>query len=298
MWSTPYQAPTHPLPTAQTVVPTASAAVSGGTSTDPSKPKPKRKRIRIKTERRRQQCRTNQARYRQKQTERAKTLEMSVKQLKQEIPLLETQRSRLLSIAKPSAVDIADEYFRLFSHGVRDSQHSTGMSSGPQQWLQDSETQHQLDFLRSSMAADVALGDLRGVEELVDQWRRYSTFFKELYFERESMIETSAQSVLAVATLTVTVSEATFQDVFPHLSDEGQDGRAAALRSRLLGQRLFLPCSVSFEMDETCHSVERIDMSVDFLMPLAHGLGSMEDASFVLAEAYITPDGIIGNSKE
>ncbi|KAG2844747.1 hypothetical protein PC113_g18324 [Phytophthora cactorum] len=38
-------------------------------STVPGAPKPKRKRIRIKTPRRREQCRTNQARYRQKQTQ-------------------------------------------------------------------------------------------------------------------------------------------------------------------------------------------------------------------------------------
>ncbi|KAG1695805.1 hypothetical protein DVH05_019144 [Phytophthora capsici] len=57
---------------------------------------PNKKRIRLKTQRRREQCRANQARYRQKQLDHAKSIEDAVQKLRADIPVLELQRNRLL----------------------------------------------------------------------------------------------------------------------------------------------------------------------------------------------------------
>ncbi|KAG6943499.1 hypothetical protein JG688_00017575 [Phytophthora aleatoria] len=261
-------------------------------STVPGAPKPKRKRIRIKTPRRREQCRTNQARYRQKQTQYAKNLEIAAEQLRQEIPMLEMQHSRLISNAKPTACCVfVVEYFHLFRNGSRCHD---GISSGPEVWLQKSEVEQQLVFLRSSMTEDVVLGELRGVDALVEQWKRYTSYFDDLQFHLEHMTTLSEDFIAATASLNVTISESTLQYVFPHLLAGGRD--TAILRAKLLGQRLFLPCRLCFEWDRSSKRIARMENTVDILPSLVQVIGSIEDAAFVLEQALIAQDSAIGHN--
>ncbi|KAG2988929.1 hypothetical protein PC119_g19423 [Phytophthora cactorum] len=211
-------------------------------STVPGAPKPKRKRIRIKTPRRREQCRTNQARYRQKQTHRC----------------------------------------------------HDGISSGPEVWLQKSEVEQQLVFLRSSMTEDVVLGELRGVDALVEQWKRYTSYFDDLQFHLEHMTTLSEDFIAATASLNVTISESTLQYVFPYLLAGGRD--TAILRAKLLGQRLFLPCRLCFEWDRSSKRIARMENTVDILPSLVQVIGSIEDAAFVLEQALIAQDSAIGHN--
>lgn len=75
--------------------------------------------------------------------------------LRHEIPLLETQHSRLVSGAKSSAWCVVMEYFHIFRNGARPF---AEIPLGPEAWLQRSEAQQQLSFLQSSMSDDVVLG--------------------------------------------------------------------------------------------------------------------------------------------
>ncbi|KAF1787500.1 NTF2-like domain [Phytophthora cactorum] len=220
-------------------------------STVPGAPKPKRKRIRIKTPRRREQCRTNQARYRQKQTQYAKNLEIAAEQLRQEIPMLEMQHSRLISNAKPSAA-----VFLLLS---------TFISSV---WLQKSEVEQQLVFLRSSMTEDVVLGELRGVDALVEQWKRYTSYFDDLQFHLEHMTTLSEDFIAATASLNVTISRSTLQYVFP----------------------------ICWLWDRSSKRIARMENTVDILPSLVQVIGSIEDAAFVLEQALIAQDSAIGHN--
>ncbi|KAE8881361.1 hypothetical protein PF005_g26302 [Phytophthora fragariae] len=264
--------------------------------TDSENPKPKRKRIRLKTARRREQCRTNQARYRKKQTEHAKDLEVAVEQLRREIPMLETQRSRLISNAKSSAWYVVMEYFHIFRNGSRPSD---GVVSGPEAWLQNSETQQQRAFLQSAMSDDVVLGERRGVDALLDQWKRCTTSFDDLQFRVEHMTRVSEAFIAATASLRVTISDATLQNVFPHLLAVGGNRfsrtHQAMLRSKLLGQRLLVPCQLRFEWDEKSERIVRLEQTVDLLTPLLPVLGTLADAAFVLEQARVHQDGSIGD---
>ncbi|KAG7392397.1 hypothetical protein PHYPSEUDO_000805 [Phytophthora pseudosyringae] len=294
-------APTQPLlrPTSRTI-----PSVKTIQSSAPGAPKIKRKRIRIKTARRREQCRTNQARYRQKQMESVKTLEVTVEHLQREIPMLEMQHSRLLSNANPSAWFIIVEYFHLFRNGVQDPDQAP---HGPEAWLQKSEADQQLVFLQSSMAADVMLGEQRGVDALVEQWKRHTSYFDDLQFQLEHMARISEDFISATAFLNVTLSESTLQHVFPWLlaAEEGggrrtsaqEEDKAAILRSKLLGQRLFLPCRLCFEWDGVAKRIVRMENTVDVLPSLMQVLGSLEDAAFVLEHALIAQDGTIGRRR-
>ncbi|GMF65215.1 unnamed protein product [Phytophthora lilii] len=136
------------------------------------------------SERRREQCRTNQARYRQKKLKHAKLLEQTVNELIADIPVLELQRVRLLHRAQSNVWSVVVEYFRTFRFGVSVTS-AVDFSSVRNEinYPEDAATKHQLAFLRSSMADDVILGEHSGVEALMNQWRRYSLSFRSLNFQ-------------------------------------------------------------------------------------------------------------------
>lgn len=108
-------------------------------------------------------------------------------------------------------------------------------------------------------------------------------------------------NVVATATLSLTITEATLRYVFPHLlalegsQSHSEDlGRASPLYARLLRERLECPCTVRFMWDDSTGRVTRLDTAIDFLSPLLRALGSLEDVSYVLGEARITPACLIG----
>lgn len=115
----------------------------------------------------------------------------------------------------------------------------------------------------------------------------FSSYFEDLHFQLEYMEETVKNLVVVSASLTVTVAETTLRFVFPHLvGDE--------LGYELLGRRLILPCSIWFEWNESTSLVERLETTVEFLMPISRVLSSITDAVFVLGQALVTRDGSIG----
>ncbi|GMF10188.1 unnamed protein product [Phytophthora lilii] len=239
---------------------------------------------RLKTTRRREQCRVNQARYRLKQDRKEQLLNETVLKLRDEVPLLKMQRDRVLFGAKQSVFNVVVEYFHLFRHGIRSLRPSKVGSKMP---ALDPEARQQLVFLRYSMAPNVDLGERRGVDALVEQWRRYSSYFDDLHFQLEHMEEKMKNFVVVAASLSVTVTKSTLDHVFPHLLHTD-------LGKTLLERRLLLPCSLTIEWDGLTSHVERLETSVDFLTPINRVLGSLQDAAFVLSQALITFDGSVG----
>ncbi|KAK1930300.1 bZIP transcription factor 1 [Phytophthora citrophthora] len=265
----------------------------------PSETKPKRKkRVRLKTERRREQCRNNQARYRDRQRGFVRELEERVRDLHEEIQDLTKERHTLCYgiQTKNNLWNIVVEYFRLFRYGFLTP--IFGPESVDMENLKDQEY-----FLRAAMAEDVALGELSGVDDLIDQWQRYSSYFGKLYLHLNKMEQQPQGAMKADATLSFTITEATLRFVFPHLLDgetvheDEQDAGSAAYvppRAPLVGQRLHCPCSVRFSWDDAVGRVTQLEATVDLLSPLLRELGDLELVSFVLEKALITPEYLIG----
>ncbi|KUF95175.1 WD repeat-containing protein 43 [Phytophthora nicotianae] len=205
------------------------------------------------------------------------------------------QRDRILFGAKQSVYNLVVEYFHLFRHGLR-----TLRQVNRTQIAQGTEAQQQLVFLRYSLSPNVSIGDRYGVDAIVEQWQRYSSYFRDLHFQLEHMDEIVKNLAVVAASLSVTITEASLQNVFPHLLGEyGDTGNASeitatSLGRKLLGRRLLLPCSLYFERDEVSSHVVRLEMTVDFLTPISRVLGSITDAAFVLSQALITRDCAIG----
>ncbi|KUF78957.1 bZIP transcription factor 1 [Phytophthora nicotianae] len=260
---------------------------------DTDQPQPKPKRIRVKTQRRREQCRANQARYRQKQIDLVKKVEETVQKLRADIPILELQRNTLRHGGQQDVWNVVVEYFRLFRFGVlvdlprtgkQREAHTTNDSGNN---IDNAEKKQQLAFLRSSMMEDVNLGERSGVEALMHQWRLYSSSFQNLCLQLRHIQRTTDRFVSVTATLNVTVSESTFENVFPHLKDK-------FLRSKLLGQHLQVPYSVCFEWDAASWRLSRVETTTNFTTPLLLVLGNLLDVSSVLTRALITRDGAVG----
>ncbi|POM71052.1 Bzip transcription factor [Phytophthora palmivora] len=140
-------------------------------------------------------------------------------------------------------------------------------------------TQQTLAILESAFAHDAAMGELRGVDALMEQLRLYSEWFgnPKLHLQR---VEAVAPGVMAAtATLNVTVTELTLRHVFPHLVESAGENNCERLCQRLLGQRLDCSSAVTFLFDEDSDRIVRLEASIDMMTPLLRMLGSIEDAS-------------------
>ncbi|KAI9910332.1 hypothetical protein PsorP6_010764 [Peronosclerospora sorghi] len=239
----------------------------------------KKRLVSVKSKACREQCRTNQARYRQKQREYVFKLESTVAQLRDEIPMLEVQRRRLRYDSRQRVWDVVVEYFQLFRHGVGNS-----FELRTTDVLRTSEAQQQWMFLCSTMASDTKFGNACGVELLMEYWRQLSECHENLHFELVHMEKISESIVTATATLSVTVTKTTLECFFPHLmgSEQVED---LSLAVKLLGRRLDYPCTVVFIWDEETSLVVRVETEVDMASPILHLLGNLKDTSRVIEGA-------------
>ncbi|ETL48711.1 hypothetical protein F441_01785 [Phytophthora nicotianae CJ01A1] len=287
--ASPYSQPSTTFQATASPARSVSAAVA--TLSINSTPKQKKKRrVSVKSEACREQCRTNQARYRQKQREYVSNLESTVAQLRDEIPMLEVQRRRLRYDSQQRVWDVVVEYFQLFSNGVGDAFNQG--SAHASDVLRTSEAQQQLMFLRSTMAPDVEFGNMSGVEVLMEHWRRLSEYHEDLHFHRTHMEKVSESIVTATATLSVTITKTTLECVFPRLmSSENVEDLSLAVK--LLGHKLEYPCSVLFVWDEETSLVVRMETDIDMATPLLGLLGNLKDVSRVLEGAVMTPSSYI-----
>ncbi|OWZ18116.1 hypothetical protein PHMEG_0007855 [Phytophthora megakarya] len=263
---------------------------------NPTAIKPKRKRE--NTDRRREQCRHNQARYRDRQREFIRDLEERVIYLRDEVDKLAVKRYTLCYgiQTKSNVWNTVVEYFRLFRYGyiVPMSETKPPTSTAPLPYLVDQEC-----FLRASMTSDVMFGELSGVDAFIQQWKRYSTYFGSFHFHLVRMEELPCGVMVASATLSLTITESTLRNVFPHLlTDSSAIGDSGTenflLCSQLLGQRLDCKCSMRFGWDDLSKRVERLDCTMDILTPLLGVLDNLQHVAHVLEKALITPSNLIG----
>jgi hypothetical protein len=235
---------------------------------------------RLKSEVRREQCRTNQARYRNQQRNMQLQLETSVKQLRQELEHLKCQRQNVLLAEKTdqSPWTIVAEVFRI----VQKSLNSPWNLEHDEDMQNDSETGRSVEFLQTAFTSDVAMGDVRGVDALMKQWRHYSLQFGDSRLRLQRVEEVSPSVMTAQARLHVKVSELVLRHAFPHLSDSEPTSKYdvhPCLRERLLGQHLSCSVSVDFLFDSENGRVARLEPRIDLIPALFRALGNVEDVA-------------------
>ncbi|OWZ08532.1 Bzip transcription factor [Phytophthora megakarya] len=224
------------------------------------------------------------ARYRAKKRNAQLQLEMSVEQLKKEVKRLKRRygdvSSPIRRIQYPWS--IVAEVFQ-----VLEITFQTSWPTG--EIIPNVETRSVLGFCERSFSSEMAVGDLRGSEALIDQLRQYAQYFgsPKLRLQR---VESMAPGVLtATANLSLTVTEFTVQYIFSQGQEyTGRDDGRSNVYQRLLGQRLECWCSLTYLFDENI--VSRLESNIDMIQPLLRVLGSIRDVSEVLQHSRITAE--------
>ncbi|KAG7398674.1 hypothetical protein PHYBOEH_010723 [Phytophthora boehmeriae] len=242
------------------------------------------------TKTRRERCRINQARYREKQRKYAQDLDEFIEQLREDIYNLELKRQSIIRCTPTNKTvwNIAAEYFRLFRHGYK----APVMETLPPKETNDapitSRSHPQLDFLQSTMATDVVDGALNGPEELLKHWRLLSVYHKDVNMQLKRLEGGPDDSLVAIATISLTITENTVRGIYPHLCTK--EGGWSLLAKMLLGRSVDLQGSVRFVWDSDSGRVAYLDTKFDLLLPMLRLLGSFENVARVFDGALITPE--------
>ncbi|KAG7375824.1 hypothetical protein PHYPSEUDO_015188 [Phytophthora pseudosyringae] len=232
----------------------------------------------------REQRRARQMRYRKKKQVYASSLDEVNRKLREETQQLEQRRRRLPSAATragESSWSVVVKYFRLFQYGVRESMPTPSSSES-----------QQMAFLLASVAPDVTFNTERGAEAIMTSWRRISRWFPDMEVELDGVTKDAARSFLARTTTTVTISEQTLRNAFPHLwlNDRRGERQWLTLAEKIVGQRIVMRGSTQFEWDSAVCRVRRVASHSDMLTPMLTLLGSLENVSRVFDKALVTMD--------
>ncbi|GMF26494.1 unnamed protein product [Phytophthora lilii] len=212
------------------------------------------RRKRARYEIRREQCRTNQARYRNKQRNMQLRLEEAVKQVRQELGNLKRRRQEVLLAEKTdqSPWTIVAEVFRIAENSFR----SPWRLESEADMHNDMEMRKNLAFLSEAFTSDVAVGEITGIDSLIEQWRRYSQYFGDAPRAAECVPTPVGRD-----------------------PPSKYDSQPPSLYDRLLGQQLECRVSVDFHFDEGNGRVSRLELKIDFLQALFRVLGNLEEVS-------------------
>ncbi|ETP53284.1 hypothetical protein F442_01796 [Phytophthora nicotianae P10297] len=268
----------------------------------------RRVKRRISTSRR-EQCRINQARYRSRQREHEKTISSSICRLRVDIRDLKIRRQDLKRRSRScnNVWSAAIEYFRLFQRGfMAPLQMSVGpgvsypsLDANTKTSITAEERPHQphaqIDFLRETMAHDMTDGVVCGVEALLQNWKLLSFYHGDLYVQLQRLDHVTKDSLQATITVSLTITESTLQNLYPHLLDSTardiDDGQRPSLAAKLLNQRIVVHGSVRFDWDEANSRVMRLESKLDLLSSILELLGSLEAVALVFDSALVTPEG-------
>ncbi|KAG2987450.1 hypothetical protein PC123_g19431 [Phytophthora cactorum] len=231
----------------------------------------------------RERHRKNQERYRLRQKKMNIDLDHTIRKLRDEIQYLKSQRTSIyIGNSKHITLqNVVSEYFRVFRRGFVEP---------------DGSRIPALDYLRLSMAPDLDAGTVLGFEALARNWGVFTKFFRDVRVQLDSVEHTTAHSVVARTTISVTITEVTLRDVFLYRGRHSCSGspdqqeRGRHIAAKLLGQRLVMCGSVSFTWDSSTDQVVGLISQADMVSPLLQLMGNIEDVSNVLSNARVTPE--------
>ncbi|KAK1934133.1 bZIP transcription factor 1 [Phytophthora citrophthora] len=240
------------------------------------------KRSRIKAEIRREQCRTNQARYRNKQRNLQLQLETAVKHLRDELTLLKRQRQKILLAEKTdqSPWTIVTEVFRVLENSFK----APWNLEREEDMQNDTEAKRNLAFLHRTFTADAAVGEVRGIDNVIEQWRRISQYFGESQLQLQRVESVAPGAITATARLRFVATELTLRYMFPHLRDVEPQSKydiQPSLRDKLLGHHVDCVISVDFLFESENGRVARVEPQIDMMPILAQILKNMSDVAEV-----------------
>ncbi|KAG3111935.1 hypothetical protein PI124_g8365 [Phytophthora idaei] len=205
-------------------------------------------------------------------------LESSVEKLRQELARLKRRRQDIVLAEKTDQNPwiIVAEVFHILQNSFR----CPWNLEIDEDMQNDNAMRKNLAFLQNTFTSDVAMGELSGIDELINQWRRCSQYFGDarLHLQR---VESMAPGVMkATARLHVTITELIVRFAFPHLSEPEPVSKYDTnppLRERLKGKHLDCSVSIDFHFDEDNGRVTRLEPRIDVMPALLRKLGDLSD---------------------
>ncbi|OWZ08335.1 Bzip transcription factor [Phytophthora megakarya] len=220
---------------------------------------------------RREQCRISQSRYRKRQKLLAMQLEESVKRLRKEVAYLKRVARPQLS-CKQSPWAIVVEVYRHVEESL-----SLWRKVDFVDMVHDINLQ---TFLGECFSPDVTMGDISGVDALVEQLQHYAENFGDPKLQLHR-IESMAPGVMkATGSLHVTVTELSLRKLFTAQGRLDTNSHTA-LCECLVNQRLCYSCTTTFLFDD-CDRVERLEVSIDLVNPFFQVFCSLKDVTNTL----------------
>uniref|UniRef100_K3WNT9 BZIP domain-containing protein n=1 Tax=Globisporangium ultimum (strain ATCC 200006 / CBS 805.95 / DAOM BR144) TaxID=431595 RepID=K3WNT9_GLOUD len=188
-----------------------------------------------------------------------------------------------------SLVRVVREYYMLFQYGMQTAVppgHKRLVSSDASESFQ----QRQVTFLNSAMDPEVQIGATKGVESLVEQWKRYTAYHSALRTDVLNVeISGPEESPMIVVNLHLHVrfSRETFKHVFPHVADNEE------LVQRFIGKDVTYVGVNQYQFSKDGR-ISVYDSDVSFASALIDAGASPRDIALLMNEAKITDNFALG----
>ncbi|KAK1942262.1 hypothetical protein P3T76_006587 [Phytophthora citrophthora] len=213
---------------------------------------------------RRQRRKIIQQRHQKKKARMAEELIDYVPKLREEVEKLKFRHNSLKTrMTKNSIWSVASEYFRVFQHGF------------PR--LETSQAEA-IVFLRATMASDVNIGIVSGIDALVERWKVFARTFPDGAVQLERLNRISDASLIATTSTRVLLTRQAIESIFPSLRENST--RRDVILTKLLGRRVVLRGSVRFHWDSATKRVAELVTCMEMMSPMLQLLGNLEDVAF------------------
>lgn len=191
---------------------------------------------------------------------------------------LQTRESSTGSLMK-----IIREYYELFYMGTPEA------IVGEKQIYADL-INRQHDFLRHAIDPDLILGEQRGVSTLMETWKRYTKYHRNLRMKADEFVVSGSADkpvITVVGTMRVRYTRDTIQYVFPHvIHDE-------ALIQKFIGKEVVYTFRNLYEFSDDGRILTYLP-EVEFVQALLDAGGSIQDVTVLMQQAQITAQYILG----
>ncbi|OWZ19832.1 hypothetical protein PHMEG_0005860 [Phytophthora megakarya] len=235
--------------------------------------------INMRNKIKKEQRRLVQKKYREKQINATSSLETSIQRLQDEVQALKTIGTAI----QPSknVWSVATGYFNTLQRCLREQ---TQFNSAATQF----DSLHH--FVQETTTPDVLNCEEHGSEELIKNVSILQ-LFDDVDMILEGIHSISTHTVVAITKTSLSLTEKTLRNVFPHLFDAGTHCTSmCVVAEKLRGQQIFLSGSTRFVWDTESERVVSILFKSDMITPILRILGNLEDVSRVFEGALITPD--------
>ncbi|OWY97151.1 hypothetical protein PHMEG_00032392 [Phytophthora megakarya] len=138
-------------------------------------------------------------------------------------------------------------------------------------------------FIAKTISSDVVYNSQCGIEAMTRSWC-FLRWFGDVKEELVNLKKTTANTIEATTRTSVTITQQTLVQVFPHLLRDED----FALRSKLLGQRIVMDGSTCFVWGGTEERVTNVIAQSDMLTPVIRLLANWEQVSWVFEKALIS----------